>query len=126
MITDCKWFNPSNEIVVMYCNELDWMISCCKFVNEEKLIDCSWFEFNELLVILMEFVWLNEFSPNVIVFNLFKSDNDNCWMEENEEWWICNSINSLNWQKSMTIGPLNELGNIFKYWRDEKDDWAIK
>ena len=123
---DCKWFNPSNEIVVMYCNELDWMTSCCKFVNEEKSNDCNWFEFNELLVILMEIVWLNEFSPNDIIFNSFKSDNDNCWMEENEEWWICNSINSLNWQKSMTIGPLNELGNIFKYWRDEKDDWAIK
>ena len=102
------------------------MTTCCKFVNEEKSIDCSWFEFNELLEMLMEFVWLNEFSPNVIVFNLFKSDNDNCWMEENEEWWICNSINSLNWQKSIITGPLNELGNIFKYWRDEKDDWAIK
>ena len=75
MMMDCKWFSPPNEMELIYCNELDWMITCWRLVNDE--------------------------------------------------WAIDNWINSWNWQKSITIGPLNELDNTFKYCRDGNDDWAM-
>ena len=125
MMMDCKWFNPPNEMELIYCNELDWMITCWRLVNDEKLTDSNWFELREFCDMVMDVVLLNEFSPNVNEFSLFKLYNDNCEMDVNDEWWIDSWINCENWDKSIMIGPLNEFGNIFKYWREWNDDWAM-
>ena len=125
MMMDCKWCSPLNEIVLMNWSELDRMVTCWRLVNDEKLIEWNCSELSEFWEIVTEVVWLNEFSPIVREVNLFRFDSDNWVMDVNDEWAIDNWINSWNWQKSITIGPLNELDNTFKYCRDGNDDWAM-